>query len=653
MWQRLAQLSPTALLVAFFALTFPLWTNAYLSPPDSASYLAVPRSLVRDGDLDFANDYSDLEFEPYFFYLTEAGHLSNDWPAGSGIAWMPVYTVAHLVAGTASAMGVTGPAHAAEDPPRTALLPKPNSVKPFEPLLAPTGQAGIYKLLVCLFVGSLSLGALWIGYRLAREHVGAWPAMAAALLVLLGSPVGFYTYAYAMMSHINSMFAVGLLLWGWQVTRGQRTLREWTLLGAVAGVMVMIRPQDGAFLLVFVVEAIAAPRKLTRQWFLGVGAAAAAALLAFSPQVVLWKALYGHALQLPKIEEMRWFAPQLSETLFSAYHGILSWSPMLVLVPFGALLLWRKDRVLAAALLSVVLVQVYLNAANEIWWCGGSFGNRRMVNCGVPFVVLVAAALGGTRLRFSLPVAMLLAAWNFLLWAKERAGELSLDHYVPWNGEFLAGIAQMLNPAKLLVSMMGDGAGFGWPTRLVLVGAGLAVAWAVQRRALTITCLSRWHRPAIAVALAYFLLVAPAVTLFGASRTRSYVEADFNVPLSRHNRSLFNGYYEYGYYNLVRNRREEARRAYQKASDLIPDYPNPHRYLALIALEEGDPVKALEHSGRALDLNPQYDGALQTEAAAIEAIYRANPARRDLLKRLARRLRAAGHEEEAKRIEGM
>ena len=72
-------------------------------------------------------------------------------------------------------------------------------------------------------------------------------------------------------------FAVGLLLWGWQVTRGQRTLREWALLGAVAGVMVMIRPQDGAFLLVFVVEAIAAPRKLTREWFLGVGAAAAAA----------------------------------------------------------------------------------------------------------------------------------------------------------------------------------------------------------------------------------------------------------------------------------------------------------------------------------------------------------------------------------------
>ena len=109
--------SPAALLLLFFAITFPLWSNAYLSPPDSASYLAVARTAVMDGSLDFRDDYEALEFEWYFYYLTDEERISNDWPVGSGVVWLPVYAVAHGVAHLADAAGLQG--HSSR--PRTRL----------------------------------------------------------------------------------------------------------------------------------------------------------------------------------------------------------------------------------------------------------------------------------------------------------------------------------------------------------------------------------------------------------------------------------------------------------------------------------------------------------------------------------------------------
>lgn len=651
MWKRwFASLHPSAVVVAFFAFTFPLWSNAYLSPPDSASYFCVPRSIVGAVDLDFYDDYSAFAYEYYFVYLTEKGHFSNDWPMGSGVVWLPVYAMADVTARLLHKAGIKGREHHADDPPRTRLLPKPNSSAASEPLLAPTGQSGIYKLAITLLSALFSMTALWLGLRMARVYTGNGPALAAVFAVLLGTPVGFYTYSYAMMSHVNSMFAVGLVLWLWNRTRVERTLRDWAVLGALAGLMVMIRPQDGAFLGVFLVEVLLEPRKLTRGWFLGVLVAAVLALLAFSPQMILWWKLYGNPLQLPKIEEMHWLRPRLYETLFSQYHGVLSWSPVIALVPLGLVLLWRRDRVLALGLAFVIAMQVYLNAANEIWWAGGSFGNRRMVNCGVPFVIALAAWLRGARPLFTVPVVVPLAGWNLLLWAKERAGELSLDHFVPWDAKFFSGVLEVLNPWKFFVSMLGDFAGFGWPVRLVVVALLLAVAWAIQTQRLTRDGIRCLYRPALAVG-AFLLLAMPCIFLLAASRTASYTPEELPFRVLRENRSLFNGYYEYGFYNLVKGRDREALAAYRKAVALVPTYPTTYRYLAMLTLDvEKDPEKALEYSGEALDIRPDYEAALREEARAIAMLLDRDGMRSDLVERLVRRLRAAGRDEEADRV---
>ena len=654
MWLHWLRQFPTpAYFALFLAISFPFWCNAYLSPPDSASYLAVPRTLIFDGDLDFRADYDELEFERYLYYLTENGRISNDWPVGSGVVWLPPFLVAHGIANAATALGIEGPRYGPEAPARHWLLPRPIGTGSHSPLFEPNGKSGIYKILINLWTAALCVVALSLACAVLAPHVPRRWSVAAGFLVLLGTPVGFYTYAFALMSHIPSMLAGGLLLWYWNKTRENRLLRDWAILGGLAGLAAMIRPQDGIILVIFLVELFGKIRSGTinwKGWFSGTGTAAAAALLVFSPQAITWWCLYGNPLQLPKVEEMHWFAPRLVETLFSEYHGILSWSPVLLLLPLGLYRLGRRDAVLAWAVGIWMIAQVYLNAANEIWWSGGSFGNRRMVACGVGFVIALAPALATPSGWLVRILALLMAGWNLWLWAAERAGRLSLDHYVPWNTELIRTISPTLLPWDFLHSMLGDFAGFGWVTRILVMAGALGIIIFILRRPIN---WGRIQRIVLMIAGIYLILI-PVVFFLSALRTPRYTMDDFPQPIADRNLSLFNGYYEYGFYSMSKGRIAEAEAAYLKATDLLPGHPNPWRYLGTLALDyRGDAEQALVYTDRALERNPYYGAAFDVEQRAIQAVLQEKPWRVDLIERLARRLDAMDRPEDAARVRGM
>ena len=82
-------LVPVLLLATGFALSVVLLLNIYLSSPDSAAYYSVPRSILIDHDLDFQNEYLHFDFQPNMFYLSGHQRLSNDWPIGAGLLWLP------------------------------------------------------------------------------------------------------------------------------------------------------------------------------------------------------------------------------------------------------------------------------------------------------------------------------------------------------------------------------------------------------------------------------------------------------------------------------------------------------------------------------------------------------------------------------------
>ena len=166
--------------------------------------------------------------------------------------------------------------------------------------------------------------------------------------------------------------------------REQDSLRRYVTLGALAGISALMRWQDAIILSVPCIDLL---WRLMRGQQIGqvvtrglvcVGAA----LVAFAPQMLVWQTLYGRPLAIPQGDSfMQWRSPALAAVLFSDWHGLFTWTPVIAVAVAGLAFLWRRDRLVCSAAVTFLLLSWYVNAAAADWWAGEAFGSRRFVSC--------------------------------------------------------------------------------------------------------------------------------------------------------------------------------------------------------------------------------------------------------------------------------
>lgn len=584
-WQRIKRLKiklshATTLLVLFSILSFWM-ANAYFAPPDFAAYYSYTRSLLHDGDLDFSDEYEHFQFEKHMLYITSRGYLSNDWPMGAGLLWSGFYLI-----GSAAARFLGSETDGFSLPYKSLVL---------------TG--------ILFYVGC----GLFAAYHFLRKRYGSKVSFWSVLLCFFGTPLLFYTFYGALMSHATGFFIVTLFLIVWAETIGERTPAQWALLGALGGIMTLTRPQHIATLIVLPVEVFMKYREgafksnadYAPQYIKGALISLGAFIFGLLPLFIYWGKFFGNPFHMPKLEEMHWFRPALFEMLFSDYHGLLPWTPIVLLGALGLFFLWKKERILAAGLIAALLLQIYINSANEVWWAGGSFSNRRFTEYAFIFMIGLAALFSERRMRFWLMSAVLFAAWSFLLVVAERLGFNTLDHYIPWKKPFFQGMAGILAaPWRWFRALWGDYAKVPLIYRAILV---LLLANALVFADYIAARLKNYiGRKRLIFALVIFvLLFFNILVIIGAVRTQPQ-PPEIAALLGRNNRFLWFNYYEYGYYLLSKGRFQKALAAYQKAHDLMPSQPQPLRYLGTIYEELGDYDKAEKYYLEAFALDPKY-----------------------------------------------
>jgi hypothetical protein len=107
--------------------------------------------------------------------------------------------------------------------------------------------------------------------------------------------------------------------------------------------------------------------------------------------------------------------PVAGELLFGVYRGLLPLSPILLLVPVGLVVMWRKTstRFAAIAILAVSLSFLWINASYFYWDGGGSAGPRHLVAM-LPLSCL-ALAFAWPRAKWALTVTLVLLAASLVL----------------------------------------------------------------------------------------------------------------------------------------------------------------------------------------------------------------------------------------------
>jgi hypothetical protein len=451
---------PLLILTALFLLSLPLVTTRIYAS-DEVQYFSFLRSLWFDRDVSFDNEYRHFYesgvvrypgfHETFLERQTATGRRETFATMGSAVLWSPFYAVADVVVRVRCAMGDTSVAADGYSQPYISAVAYGSAVY------------GWLSMVLSIVIARRLFG---FGPEQAKQDAtdgtfgtdGTPLALIAAIAVWIGTPLFFYMYIAPPMSHACSAFATALFVLVWLRARERWSLRDLIALGALAALLAMMREQDvfvaiGPAIdwLVTLVRRVRADGTRGRgrgEWMplvLNAAAGVVAFAIAYTPQLMAYVAINGHIGPSRLVaRKMSWMSPHGLQVLGSPRHGLLFWTPLVVLSIAGLLcLVFRRgddrrgddqkndasDRSLVGiCLMLMVATQVYVSGSVESWTVAGAFGQRRFVGLSAIFAIGLVSFLRALPARAAWPRRTAMAAiavtvwWNLGLMAQFGAG---------------------------------------------------------------------------------------------------------------------------------------------------------------------------------------------------------------------------------------
>lgn len=432
-WRRRAwRLVDLALPLLLIALVVAFSASYLGVASDGRDYFVQARSIALEHDLDI----SDAEVA-----ALEAPGMAPVYPVGTAILWAPFLLVTHAWLGVLNGLG---------------------GAFARDGLSAPYMQAAGLATL-CYGFAALALIATWL-----RRYFVPGIAATATLLVCGGTFLFWYLTVEASMSHGASFFAVTLFLYVWHGTTGASSVRQWALLGAAAGLMALVRWQDGLFALVLPVDAATAYWRTWRGtagdgalraggWLRRHAAMAATAAAVFTAQFWSWHRNSAGWLAVPTgAFHVDWFDAFPANVLFSPHHGLFTWTPLVALAVLGLVPFIRRQPRVGVLLAATFLAQVYVNSVVEVWWGGSAFGARRFAGCGLVFAAGLAALIDWSLRRPMAAISTVvvpLVCLNLWLMQDVRLGRRTLSRGLPVPSLLQPVYDRLGNPFSLPASL--------------------------------------------------------------------------------------------------------------------------------------------------------------------------------------------------------
>ncbi len=279
--------------------------------------------------------------------------------------------------------------------------------------------------LVSVFFGCLVyvlIGLLLVRWIL-RQYFPDVVAAISILILVLNTNFLNYTAFDVTMTHAPLFTLYALLLYASIRWHRAPSVRWAVVIGIVCGLQALTRPTEAICFLIPLLWGIYDKQSLQHKLALAkanlfsVLAAIVACIGVGSLQLIYWKVYSGDWLYYSYGEEgFSFLSPYLIDGLFSFRKGWLLYSPSMVLAVVGLVGLYRKQKSVWLAITVFSLLNLYIVFSWDIWWYGGSFGARAMVQSLAVWMLPLGASVNWLyhRRRWLLGLAPLLAYFAFL-----------------------------------------------------------------------------------------------------------------------------------------------------------------------------------------------------------------------------------------------
>ncbi len=397
---------------------YPKWqqpaTEATLSWDVSGYYMYLPAIFIYQDlkqcafqDQILQTHHPTYEFQQAFAH--PSGNYVMKYSAGQAVQYLPFFLLAHAYASVSDSYPADG-------------------------FSAPYQLGITIGSFVFAFLGLFMLRKVLLLY------VSDQTVAVVLLCLVFGTNYLEYAAITGAMTH-NNLFAVYALLL-WQTIHFYRKPSFWrgVSIGALVGLAALTRPTEilSALIPLFWGVNLSARADIRdRIEFLlkhyRVYLAAGITCLAIgSIQLIYWKYVSGDWIVYSyQGEGFNWLKPFISRGLFSYRAGWLIYTPMMLFALLGFVPLFQQQRKLAYGILIFFLLFLYVAFAWEIWWYGGSLGQRTMIQIypvlAFPFGLLVERLWQTSWHKYVVWACMLLFVY-YNLWLTHQAHRGMLLH---------------------------------------------------------------------------------------------------------------------------------------------------------------------------------------------------------------------------------
>ncbi len=364
--------SLTAVTIASLAIIltglfyYPKWaktgTEATLSWDVSGYYMYLPATFIYKDikECKFQQDILSKYTPTYDFqqaFKHSSGNYVMKYPCGMAIMYAPAFALAH--------------GYALIDNQYTA-----------------DGFSRPYQVAIFLWSLFIAIIGLYFLRKILLEYFDDASTAITILIISIGS--NYYNYAAidSAMTH-NYLFTLYALLIYFTIRWHKQY--QWSysiLIGVVIGLMALIRPTEIISLIIPFVwgchlgsnEKIR--YRIIQLWKHRIKVFSAIVITACIGMIQLcyWKYVAGEWLVYSYEEQgFSWLHPHIHDGLLSYRSGWLIYSPVMVFGVIGLMWLWKNHRSLFGGVTVFIVLFTYIVTAWDIWWYGGSLGNRAMI----------------------------------------------------------------------------------------------------------------------------------------------------------------------------------------------------------------------------------------------------------------------------------